>query len=144
MTTQPNGTRVGGMTCWPEPEGALNVRSVGVTAYQRGVGTHDASELRIVCDVTAGGCEGIASVVVLFEIEPTPQGVTAHEITSFNADAKSGTFTLDAFTDDGRVSGSMDLTMTEGAYTVRIKGRFEANMRDCGPFNGTGACMGAP
>jgi len=59
---------------------------------------------------------------------------TAQEISSFGADAKSGTFTLDEFTADGHVSGSMDLMMTEGSTTVRINGRFKAALHDCGPF----------
>jgi hypothetical protein len=125
--TYPNGRRYGNIYCTPESQGPLYVYDVGLTVFPDAIGTHDAADLRITCDVLAGGCFGVGTVITLFKT-----GTANVEITSFGADSKSGTFTLDEFTADGYVSGSMDLTMSEGAYTVRITGRFKASLHDCG------------
>ena len=98
------------MRCKPGPDGNVYIYGLGITTFPEAVGTHDASDSRITCDVTAGGCSGVGTVIVTFATD-----ATAQEISLFGADAKSGTFTLDEFTTDGHVSGSMDLMMTEAA-----------------------------
>ena len=125
ISTYPNGQRVGAIYCVPASQDGLYVYDVGMTFYPQALGTHTANEITLNCGAT--GCTGVGTIVTTFKL-----GTTSVEITSFGADSKSGTLTVDELTTDGHLSGSLDLTMFEGANTVKITGTFKASLHDCG------------
>lgn len=119
-----NGNREGQLICAPPLQSELNVFELGIVGLTGGLGTHDASELTYDC-TGDGGCTGVGYVLV-FE--------NANLISSKPPTRTTGTFTLDDLDDGGRMSGSLDLTLTNGAVTVSVKGTFEANLLDCTTF----------
>lgn len=127
MMEYANGNRVGEIHCMPAANGTLAVSGVSIVPLATGLGQHDASELVFGCTLSAPtGCLGVADVAVVLA---DAQG----QVEAYSTSTKSGTFTLDQFTVDGQMSGSLDLTMSMGSLTVMIKGTFAAKLRDCGP-----------
>jgi hypothetical protein len=122
LAPYPNGNREGDLICAPPLDGGLDVFEIDITALTSGLGEHDASELNYDC--TNDGCVGVGSVVVF---------VGSSVISSQAPTMKSGTFTLDELS-DRRMSGSLELTLSNAAIEVFIKGTFEANLLDCTTF----------
>jgi hypothetical protein len=127
MRPQANGISQGSIFCQPEPEGTLAITQLTLGANQAGIGQHDVNAIKATCELT--GCTGVGSFSVAFT---KPDGTKY--LTTYDKATKTGTFTLDEFTEDGRSSGSLDITLSENGTTVIVKGRFEANFRDCGPI----------
>jgi hypothetical protein len=139
-----NDMRTGNIRCEPSTtEGTLVLRSVHLGLNPESVGVHDATALTITCTTNPPLCESIATLTVFFQ---SPDGGNTVQITASQADARSGTLRLDQFTDDGEVSGSLDMTLTDGEYTLHIVGRFAANLRNCGAITSTtqDPCTGQP
>jgi hypothetical protein len=130
MTHYPNGNSVGEIHCVPTPNGTLQVASFTISPLATGVGQHDASELVFNCSITAPiGCLGVADLNVVLN--------DGTSVEAYTSTTRSGTMTIDQFTSDGHVSGSMDLSLSKsGGSTFMIKGNFAADLHDCGAFGG--------
>jgi hypothetical protein len=124
------GVRTGTIKCErTTTEGTLALSSLYLGLNPERIGVHDARDLTITCTTNPPLCESIATLTVSFKDPDTGNTV---QISASQADARSGTFTLDQFSADGEVSGSLDLTLTEGDDTVHVEGRFRGNLRNCG------------
>src|SRR4029077_20975780 len=118
-----NGYRVGSLHCTPAPEGTLTVSDLYISSYPNAVGQHDAGDITYDCSLSLGGCDGVGDVVVWVQ-----GSSTSSEVSTYYATSKTGTFTLDAFTQDGGFSGSLDLTASQNGVVLAIKGHFAANL----------------
>lgn len=124
------GVRTGSIQCdRATAEGTLTFRGLYLGLNPERVGVHDARDLTITCTTNPPLCESIATLTVAYQAPDTGNTV---QISASQADARSGTFRLDQFTADGEVSGSLDVTLTEGEHTVQVEGRFSGNLRNCG------------
>lgn len=128
MVEDTDGTRFGMLTCLPDyAKGApWALDSFGLSFDASALGQHDASALTTNCDASMNGCDG-ARLSIVFQIDN--RGLT---VDSVEASSKSGSITLDEFSADGHVKGSIDLTMAQGGYELSVKGQFAAHLKDCG------------
>jgi hypothetical protein len=140
----PDGVRGAHINCQPAGggDGSFLINEVSLAFFSTSVGQHDASEFAFTCDSAEDHCAG-ESVSATYEVA---DGRFAYIDTS-SADTKSGTFTLDEFTASGRVSGSVDVTMSSGDYALTVRGHFASHLIDCGPAAtaataGDGTCLG--
>jgi hypothetical protein len=122
LAPYPNGNREGEVACVPDLGSGLQVLELGITGLTSGIGAHDASGLTYDC--TSDGCVGVG-VVVAF--------VNTSVISSQPPTVKSGTFTLDELS-VRRMSGSMDLTLSNDTLELSVKGTFDASLLDCTTF----------
>jgi hypothetical protein len=136
--------RTGRIRCDPTTtEGTLTLRGLYFTLNPERIGVHDASDLTITCTTNPPLCESIATLTVYYQ---SPDTGNTLQISASQADTRSGTFRLDRFTDDGEVSGSLDVTLIDGEQTVHIEGRFSGNLRNCGAIMNltSDPCTGQP
>ncbi len=125
--------RVATLRCEAE-DGADPGVSIEITTYSGAVGGHDASEFGKTC--TADYCEGVGNLDVTY----FQSGYTEHLTTDVSenpgfAAFATGRFTLDEFTADRIVSGSLDVTLLNYDYfQISIAGTFAADLHDCGAY----------
>jgi hypothetical protein len=137
MVEYDNGDRGLNVTCVPDTAATLQVDLVAFAFESGAIGQHEASELHSTCDPMDAHCD---AVLISVSFEPIiGQGVW---VDSGHASVMTGAFTLDQLTLDGRVAGSVDLTMAESGYEVTVTGRFAAHVNDCGPLATAGGCLG--
>jgi hypothetical protein len=137
----PNGNSVADLHCFPTANGTLRISSLDINPLASGVGQHDASELVFNCSIASPiGCLGVGDVTVTLS--------DGTMVEAFTSTTKTGTYTIDQFTSDGQLSGSMDLSLSKsGGPTFMIKGSYSAHLHDCGTFvgaNGPDPCTGLP
>jgi len=134
-----DGYRRASVSCEPDFGAAFQVDLVNFAFYSGAVGEHDVSAFPSTCDPVTASCD-LIQVAVSFE-PVIGQGVY---VDTTRATAKSGVVKIDEFTVDGRVSGTVDLTMTQSGYEVSVTGRFAAHVNDCGSAAtaGDSSCLG--
>jgi len=140
MEHYPNGNIVGEIHCVPTPNGTLQVATLTISPLSSGVGQPDARELVFNCALSDPGCPGVADVAVTL--------TDGTMVEAYQSTTKIGSFTLDQFTSDGQLSGSMNLIMTKisGGPTFTIQGSVSAHLHDCGPVGSANddPCTGTP
>lgn len=127
-----DGERQGYIECYPDQGGVgdLFVNNLGLSFYASSLGRTEGNDLTFTCDPAVDHCEGV-TVFADFQVGGKDSNGFAY-LSSSQVSARSGWFQLDAFTAEGKVSGSLDVTLSTEPYSVTLRGDFAAHLLDCG------------